>query len=73
MENNIKIKLFDVVALVENLSKRGLIIGQVGTVVDILDDGVFEVEFCDNDGKTYDCLALRKNQLMPLHYSPAAA
>jgi hypothetical protein len=73
MENNIKIKLFDVVALVENLSKRGLIIGQVGTVVEILDDGVFEVEFCDNDGKTYDCLALRSDQLIPLHYSPAAA
>ncbi len=71
MKNNIK--LLDVVALIEDLWDRGLVIGQVGTVVEILDDGVFEVEFCDNNGQTYETLALRADQLMALHYTPVAA
>lgn len=45
-----QIKLLDVVALTEDLKERGLVTGQVGTIVEILDNGVFEVEFCDNDG-----------------------
>ena len=68
-----KIQLLEVVALLEDLSDRGLIAGQVGTVVEILDDGVFEVEFCDNEGRTYDQTALCSDQLMVLHYSPIAA
>ena len=71
MKNNIK--LLDVVALIEDLWDRGLVIGQVGTVVEILDEGVFEVEFCDNNGQTYETLALRTDQLMALHYTPVAA
>lgn len=67
------IKMLDVVALVENLWDRGLMVGQVGTVVEILEEGVFEVEFCDNEGITYDSLALRVDQLMALHYAPVAA
>ncbi len=65
--------MLDVVALLEDLQGRKLIVGQVGTVVEILDDGVYEVEFCDNEGRTYDSLALRTDQLMPLHYAPVAA
>ncbi len=68
-----EIKLLDVVALTGDLEERGLVKGQVGTVVEILDNGVFEVEFCDNDGRTYATLALRNNQLMALYYSPVAA
>ena len=71
MKNNIK--LLDVVALNEDLWDRGLVIGQVGTVVEFLDDGVFEVEVCDNNGQTYETLALRADQLMALHYTPVAA
>lgn len=67
------IKILEVVALLENIAERGLVVGQVGTVVEILDEGVFEVEFCDNEGRTYETLALRANQLMALHYSPVAA
>lgn len=67
------IKMLDVVALLVDLPNRGLVVGQVGTVVEILDDGVFEVEFCDNDGRTYATLALRADKLMALHYSPVAA
>lgn len=63
----------DVVALTEDLPERGLVAGQVGTVVEIHEPGVFEVDFCDNDGRTYAMLALREAQIMPLHYSPVAA
>jgi hypothetical protein len=64
------IQLLDVVALTEDLPQRGLARGQVGTVVEALAPEVFEVEFCDNDGRTYASLALRTDQLMVLHYQP---
>jgi hypothetical protein len=64
------IQLLDVVALIEDLPERGLQRGQVGTVVEILDSDVFEVEFCDTEGRAYAMLALRANQLMALHYAP---
>ena len=67
------IKLLDVVALTENLPKRKLRRGQVGTVVELLDQGVFEVEFTDNDGRAYASLALKENQLLVLHYQPQEA
>jgi len=67
------IQLLDVVALLENIENRKVGLGQVGTVVEILDENVFEVEFCDNNGQTYAVLALRSDQLMPLRYSPQAA
>ena len=64
------IQLLDVVALTEDIAERNLRRGQVGTVVEILDDGVYEVEFSDTDGRAYAMLALRANQLMVLHYTP---
>lgn len=64
------IQLLDVVALTVDLPERGLARGQVGTVVETLAPGVFEVEFCDNDGHTYASLALRADQLLILHYRP---
>ena len=68
-----RIKLLDVVALTENLPKRKLRRGQVGTVVELLDPGVFEVEFTDNDGRVYASLALKQNQLLVLYYQPQEA
>ena len=67
------IKLLDVVALTEDLPKRGLSRGQVGTVVESLAPDVYEVEFSDDEGHTYALLALRANQLMLLHYRPVEA
>ncbi len=67
------IQILDVVALLEDLPDRGLVAGQVGTIVELLSDGVFEVDFCDNDGRSYATLALRADQLISLHYSPVAA
>ena len=63
-----QIKLLSVVALLEDLPSRNLVRGQVGTVVESLAPDVFEVEFSDNDGRTYASLALRANQMMPLRH-----
>lgn len=65
-----KINLLDVVALIEDLPERGLFRGQVGTVVESLAPDVFEVEFNDNDGRTYASLALHADQLLVLHHRP---
>jgi hypothetical protein len=65
------IHLLDVVALTEDLADHGLRRGQVGTIVQELAPDVFEVEFSDDEGRTYASLALKANQLMTLHYQPA--
>ncbi len=61
------IKLFDTIALAVDISACGLKRGEVGTVVEVLQPDVFEVEFCDDDGETYQSLALRSEQLIVLH------
>ncbi|HXP95101.1 MAG TPA: DUF4926 domain-containing protein [Telmatospirillum sp.] len=63
----------DVVALTADLPDRGLSRGQVGTVVEVLAPSVFEVEFCDDEGRTYAQAALRETQLLVLHYRPQQA
>jgi hypothetical protein len=67
------IQLLDVVALTADLPDKGLPRGQVGTVVESLSPGVFEVEFSDDQGRTYAQLALRDTQLLLLHYQPQQA
>jgi hypothetical protein len=62
------IHLLDVVALTADRPGTGLRRGQVGTVVEILAPGVFEVEFSDDQGKTYAQLAIPERQLLTLHY-----
>jgi len=62
-----KIKLLDTIALVKDIPSRKLKRGEVGTVVEILAPEVFEVEFCDDEGQTYAELALRADQIIPLH------
>jgi Domain of unknown function (DUF4926) len=65
------IKLFDVVALIVDIPDQNLWRGQVGTVVEILASGTaFEVEFSDQQGRTYESLGLRPEQLMVLHFEP---
>ncbi len=66
-----EIQLLDVVALTDDLTERALRRGQVGTVVEILAPGVFEVEFSDDEGRAYAMVALRAEQLMVLHYKPS--
>lgn len=64
------IEMLSVVALLEDLPEEGLVRGQVGTVVESWAPGVYEVEFADDNGKTYAMLALQAGQLMRLHHEP---
>lgn len=62
------LKPFAVVALLEDLPAQHLRRGQVGTVVESLAPGVFEVEFSDNQGRTYATPALSTEQLIVLRH-----
>lgn len=65
-------QLLDVVALLTDVPGHGLLRGQVGTVVELM-DGAYEVEFSDDEGKTYAELALASDQLLILHHRPLRA
>lgn len=60
--------LLDIVALLEDLPELGLYRGQVGTIVEVYEPGVFEVEFSDLNGRAYAIETLNVNQLILLHY-----
>jgi hypothetical protein len=61
-------KLHDVVALLVDLPEYNLKRGQVGTLIEAWEPGVFEVEFADTRGVAYAMVALRVEQLMVLHW-----
>jgi hypothetical protein len=63
--------LLDVVALLSDVPSHGLVRGQVATVVDL--DGAYEVEFSDDEGKTYAELAVAPDRLLPLRHRPERA
>lgn len=64
---------FDVVALLADLPEQGLARGQVGTVVETLDEATVLVEFSDDEGRAYAITPCRRNGLLVLHYEPEAA
>ena len=64
------IEMLSVVALLQDSPEHGLVRGQVGTVVETLAPDVYEVEFCDDDGRTYAMASLKAGQLMRLHHEP---
>lgn len=66
-----ELRLLDVVALVEDVPAERLTRGQVGTIVELLSPGVYEIEFSDDAGRTYASLALRAEQLLLLRHEPA--
>lgn len=57
----------------QELPNWELSLGQVGAVVEVLAPDVFEVEFSDNEGRTFAELALKADQLLVLYYEPAMA
>ncbi|NWJ98908.1 MAG: DUF4926 domain-containing protein [Chloroflexi bacterium] len=65
-----QVNLFDIVALLEDLPEKNLKRGQVGTIVEELAPGVYEVEFSDNQGQTYAQQAITAAQLLVLYYQP---
>ena len=62
------LKLLDIVALLKDVPNEKLVKGQVGTIVEVLDEGVYEVEFADKQGRTIASLALAVEELMLLHF-----
>ncbi len=66
-------ELLDVVALLNDLPDQHLARGQVGTIVECLAPDMFEVEFSDDQGRTYALLPLRAGDLMRLHHQPVQA
>ena len=62
------LKLLDTVALLKDMPDEKLVKGQVGTIIEMLDKGVYEVEFADKQGRTIASLALAVEELMLLHF-----
>lgn len=65
---NNKLKILDVVALLKNIPEMKLNMGQVGTIVEVLSEKVFEVEFTSNNGETIALAAVDSENLLLLHY-----
>jgi hypothetical protein len=65
--------VLDVVALLMDLPGQQLARGQVGTVVEQLDDKTLLVEFSDDQGRAYATAPCPRADLLILHYVPEAA
>jgi hypothetical protein len=65
--------LLEVVALLTDLPGRRLARGQVGTIVEQLDDKTLLVEFSDDQGRAYAVAPCPRDDLLVLHYVPEAA
>ncbi len=63
--------ILDVVALTRDLPDHDLRRGQVGTVVEVLAPGIFEVEFSDDEGRADALVALAAADLLALPYELA--
>jgi hypothetical protein len=66
---NGEVKLLDAVAVLEDVQAEGVLLkrGEVGAVVEILAPQVYEVEFCDDQGRAYAFASLHADQLLVLH------
>src|SRR3954454_3729684 len=70
-EHNMEeLELLSVVALSDEVPEKGLGRGQVGTIVEALAAGVYEVEFSDDDGRTYAFASFPECQLIRLYHQP---
>jgi hypothetical protein len=65
--------VLDAVALLADLPAAGLARGQVGTVVEKLNDSIVLVEFSDDDGRAYAVAPCPQSELLVLHYVPEPA
>lgn len=65
--------MLDIVALLADLPVKGLVRGQVGTVIESLDASTSLVEFCDELGKAHAVAPCPRSALLVLHYATDAA
>jgi Domain of unknown function (DUF4926) len=57
------LQVFDSVALLRAIPEKNVAFGQVGTIVEQLEKGVFEVEFTDKFGQTIAEFAVQADDL----------
>jgi hypothetical protein len=65
--------VLDVVALLSDLPAQALARGQVGTIVEKLDNKTLLVEFNDEQGRAYAVAPCPLANLLVLHYVPDLA
>ncbi|MEO8666476.1 MAG: DUF4926 domain-containing protein [Ignavibacteria bacterium] len=63
-----KFKILEVVALLIDIPEKNLIKGQVGTIVEFLENETFEVEFCNRNGETIQTAPIESKDILLLHY-----
>ena len=61
-------KLLDTIALIEDITDKNLKIGNVGVIVEILDDSTYLVEFSGKNGESLDFIELKEHQMLKLIY-----
>jgi len=71
--NSEKADLLNAVALLTDLPTQRLSRGQVGTVVEQLDDQTLLVEFSDDQGRAYAVAPCPRTELLVLHYASEPA
>jgi len=72
-EATAKLPVLTTVALLSDLTDSGLVRGQVGTIVEVLDENAALVEFSDDAGRAYSIAPCAWAMLLPLKTSPLAA
>jgi hypothetical protein len=65
-----EMELLAEVAVLQDMPEKGLVRGQVGTVVELLTPSVAEVEFSDGHGRSCAIVPLRSKELIRLHHRP---
>jgi hypothetical protein len=65
-----ELHLLDAVALLTDVPSHRLSRGQVGTVVELLDETTSLVEFSDEHGHAYALAPCPRADLLTLHYVP---
>ncbi len=73
MKDNDRPALLNVVALLADIPDKGLLRGQVGTVIEELDDATALVEFSDDEGRAYAIVPCLQSELLVLRTVPEAA
>ncbi len=68
-----KIQLLDVVVLKNAIPEEKLQQGAIGTVVEVLDDALYLVEFADKNGVAYAIVDLPEQLLMKVVQEPMAS
>ena len=65
---NREINELDVIALLKEIPVHGLVRGDIGTVVTILSDSVYEVEFMAEHGVSKAVIPVTEKDIMKIHF-----